>query len=76
MLGVVDAEYLKKRIARLKRDIANWTALQQSHREAIQESRTPAQRTASENELRRTTQMIANVKYEIAEMEKVLRGAK
>ena len=75
MSDTADAIYLKKRIARLKEDLRNWAALEQSHNEAIRESRAPRDRTSSEAELRRIAQMIANVKYEVAELEKVLRAA-
>ena len=75
MSDTADAIYLKKRIARLKEDLRNWAALEQSHKEAIRESRAPRDRTSSEAELRRIAQMIANVKYEVAELEKVLRAA-
>jgi hypothetical protein len=43
----VDVAYLKKRLARLKHDLANWAALEQSYKEAIQESRTPQDKAAA-----------------------------
>lgn len=71
----IDKPFLTKKIGRMKKTIADSESMQVELKELIPMSRTPQEETARKNELLRQQQTTANLKFELAELLKLLKAA-